>query len=65
MDTGTLLRTALVALSLFGLPLLALARAWRREGTPPAADESASGRSRGLGRWRAPRGAYDPISRWE
>ena len=65
MDTGTLLRTALVALSLFGLPLLALAYSWRREGTPPAAEESASRPSRGLGSWRAPRGAYDPISRWE
>ena len=41
MDAGTLLRTALVAFSLFGLPLLALAYSWRRQGTPPAGEESA------------------------
>ena len=65
MDIGTLLRTALVVVSLFGLPLLALVWSWRRGETPPAGEESAPRRSRGPGRWRAPRGAYDPISRWE
>lgn len=47
MDTETLLRTALVVVSLFGLPLLALARTWRGEGTPAAGAESALRRSRG------------------
>ena len=39
MDTETLLRTILVAGSLFGLPLLALAYSWRRENTPAAGEE--------------------------
>jgi hypothetical protein len=47
MDAETLLKTVLVAVSLFGLPLLALAYAWRREGTPAAGEESASRQSRG------------------
>ena len=41
MYAETLLRTALVALSLFGLPLLALVWSWRREQTPTAGEESA------------------------
>jgi hypothetical protein len=61
MDTATLLRTALVALSLFGFPLLALIWSWRRDGTPPAGED---GGGREYGRALV-RGAYDPISRWE
>ena len=41
MYAETLLRTALVALSLFGLPLLALIWSWRREQAPIAGEESA------------------------
>ena len=65
MDAGTLLSTGLVTLSLFGLPLLVLVWSWRGQGTLPAGAESAAGRSRSVGRRRAPRGAYDPLSRWE
>jgi hypothetical protein len=42
-----LLRTALVVVSLFGLPLLALASSWRREGAPPVGESSAPRRGRG------------------
>ena len=47
MDTETLLRTTLVVVSLFGLPLLALARSWRRAETPAAGAESAPRQSLG------------------
>ena len=47
MDADTLLRTTLVVGSLFGLPSLALARAWRRKETPAAGQESAPRQSRG------------------
>ena len=65
MTPEALLRTALVAVSLFGLPLLALAYSWRREGTSPAGESPAPRQGRALGGSRAPRAAYDPISRWE
>lgn len=46
MYADTLLRTALVAFSLFGLPLLALAYSWRREETSAPAGAGATPRYR-------------------
>jgi hypothetical protein len=65
MDAGTLLRTVLVMLSLFGLPLVALVWSWRSEETPAAGEDSSIGQSLGPGGARAPGAAYDPMSRWE
>jgi hypothetical protein len=40
MDVGMLLRTALVVLSLFGLPLAALVWSWRGEATAAVGEDS-------------------------
>jgi hypothetical protein len=41
MDTDTILRTVLVVLVMFGLPLLALVGSWRRKTTATAGEEAA------------------------
>ena len=55
MDFGTLLRTVLVMLSLFGLPLVALVWSWRGEAAAAADEDSSMGQSLGPESRRAPR----------
>ncbi len=51
MDAEMLLRTTLVVVSLFGLPLLALARTWGRQ-TSAAAEKSRPSRARATAGYR-------------